>query len=152
MADQGTPQSQNPWPLPKFHFQLKWDDTEIAFREVSGLDTETQPLEHRAGNTPVFSAIKMPGVAKTGTVTLKKGVLVKDNVLFEWFSEIQMNTIKRKTITISLLDESQAPTMVWTLTNAFPLKITGTDLKAEGNEVAIESIEFAHEGITIENA
>ena len=42
--------------------------------------------------------------------------------------------------------------MVWKLANAFPAKITGTDLKAEGNEVAVETIEIAHEGITIENA
>lgn len=63
-----------------------------------------------------------------------------------------MNTIKRVPVTISLLDEAGAPTMVWTLANAWPTKITGTDLKADGNEVAIESIEIAHEGITIDNA
>lgn len=42
--------------------------------------------------------------------------------------------------------------MVWTLTNAWPTKITGTDLKADANEVAIENIEIAHEGLTITNA
>ena len=63
-----------------------------------------------------------------------------------------MNTIKRKALTISLLDEGHNPTMVWKLANALPTKITGTDLKAEGNEVAVETIEIAHEGITIENA
>jgi phage tail-like protein len=62
-----------------------------------------------------------------------------------------MNTIKRKAITISLLDENQKPTMVWKVKNAFPVKVTGTDLKAEGNEVAIECIEIAHEGFEIEN-
>jgi len=55
-------------------------------------------------------------------------------------------------VTISLLDEAGAATMVWTLTNAWPAKITGTDLKSDGNEVAIESIEIAHEGLTIANA
>jgi phage tail-like protein len=63
-----------------------------------------------------------------------------------------MNTIKRVPVTISLLDEAGAPTMVWTLTNAWPTKITATDLNAEGNEVAIESIDIAHEGLTIANA
>ena len=63
-----------------------------------------------------------------------------------------MNMIKRKAMTISLLDEGHKPTMVWKVANAFPTKITGTDLKAEGNEVAVETIEIAHEGITIENA
>jgi phage tail-like protein len=62
-----------------------------------------------------------------------------------------LNTIKRKTIVISLLDEKNAPTMVWTLKNAWPSKVTGTDLKSTGNEVAIEKIEIQHEGITVEN-
>ena len=62
-----------------------------------------------------------------------------------------MNTIERTTITISLLDENGGNTMVWTLKNAWPTKVTGTDLKAEGNEVAIESIEIVHEGLEIEN-
>jgi phage tail-like protein len=152
MADDGSTQTLAIWPLPKFHFQVKWDDTELAFQEVSGLDIETQPLEYRAGNNPVFSTIKMPGMLKTGNITMKKGVFAKDNAIFEWFTEIKMNTIKRKAITISLLDEAQAPTMVWKIQNAFPVKVTGTDLKAEGNEVAVESIEIAHEGFVIENA
>ncbi|MFK7880965.1 phage tail protein [Roseobacter sp.] len=152
MADDGSAQTQAVWPLPKFHFQVKWDDTELAFQEVSGLDIETQPLEYRAGNNPVFSTIKMPGMLKTGNITMKKGVFVKDNAIWDWFAEIKMNTIKRKALTISLLDEAQAPTMVWKVQNAFPVKVTGTDLKAEGNEVAVESIEIAHEGFVIENA
>jgi phage tail-like protein len=151
MADDGSAQNAI-WPLPKFHFQVKWDDTELAFQEVSGLDIETQPLEYRAGNNPVFSTIKMPGMLKTGNITMKKGVFAKDNAIFDWFAEIQMNVIKRKALTISLLDEAQAPTMVWKVQNAFPVKVTGTDLKAEGNEVAVESIEIAHEGFVIENA
>ena len=58
----------------------------------------------------------------------------------------------RVPVTISLLDEAGKPTMVWTLANAWPTKITGTDLKAEGNEVAIETIEIVHEGLTIANS
>jgi phage tail-like protein len=83
---------------------------------------------------------------------MKKGVYKGDNKFWDWFNEIKMNTIKRKPVTISLLDETGAPTMVWTLLNAFPIKITSTDLKAEGNEVAIETIEIAHEGLTIANS
>jgi phage tail-like protein len=153
MADEdGSAQSSSVWPLPKFHFQVKWDDAELAFQEVSGLDMEAQVIEYRAGNNPVFSTSKMPGLKKSGNITMKKGVFKGDNALFDWFNEIQMNVIKRKALTISLLDEGHNPTMVWKVQNAFPAKITGTDLKAEGNEVAVESIEIAHEGITIENA
>lgn len=151
MADDGSKQSTNVWPLPKFHFQVKWDSAVLSFEEVSGLDAEAQPIEYRHGDSPVFSAIKMPGLKKFGNVTMKKGVFKSDNKFWDWFNQIKMNTIKRVPVTISLLDEEGKPTMVWTLTNAWPTKITGTDLKAEGNEVAVESIEIAHEGLTIAN-
>ena len=58
-----------------------------------------------------------------------------------------MNTVARSTVTIELLDEEAAPLHTWVLTNAFPVKITVTDLKADGNEVAVETLEIAHEGI-----
>lgn len=152
MNDDDSAQNQSVWPLPKFHFLVKWDNIELHFQEVSGLDVESEPLEYRAGNNPVFSKVKMPGMVKSGNITMKKGVFAKDSAIFEWFAEIKMNTISRKALTISLLDEAQKPTMVWTVKNAFPVKVTGTDLKDEGNEVAVESIEIAHEGFVIENA
>ena len=142
----------NVWPLPKFYFQVKLGDTEVAFQEVSGLDIEAQIIEYRHGNSKEFSTIKMPGIKKSGNVTLKKGVFVKDNAFWDWFSQISMNTIERKTVVISLLDEGGNPTMVWTLNNAWPTKITGTDMKSDGNEVAVETIEVAHEGLTIANS
>lgn len=141
------------WPLPKFYFSVDISDVgdNLAFQEVSGLDTETQVIEYRAGNSKVFSTIKMPGIAKFGNITLKKGVFVKDNKFFDWYSKIKMNTIKRQSVTIKLLDEGGKPTMTWKLVNAWPTKITSTDLKSDGNEVAVETLELAHEGVTIEN-
>jgi phage tail-like protein len=139
------------WPLPKFYFQVKWGDKEMQFQEVSGLDMQSEEIKYRHGNSPVFSVIKMPGMVKVGNVTMKKGVFKSDNNFWDWFNQIKMNTIQRVPVTISLLDETGRPTMVWTLANAWPTKITGTDLKSEGNEVAVETIEIAHEGLTIAN-
>jgi phage tail-like protein len=154
MADADAQQSPNVWPLPKFRFQVKWDSMVMSFAEVSGLDVEVQPIEYRHGDSPVFSAIKLPGLKKVGNVTMKRGVFIikSDNKFWDWFNQIKMNTVKRVPVTISLLDEEGKPTMVWTLSNAWPTKVTGTDLKSEGGEVAIESIEIAHEGLTIANA
>ena len=152
MADDGSKQSTNVWPLPKFYFQVKWDSAVMSFEEVSGLDVEAQPIEYRHGDSPVFSAIRMPGPKKHGNVTMKQGVIKSDNKFRDWLDKVKMNTIERVPVTISLLDEAGKPTMVWTLTNAWPTKITGTDLKAEGNEVAVETLEIAHEGLTIANA
>ena len=151
MADDGSAQSTSEWPIPKFRFEVKWDSEVMAFQEVSGLDGEAQPIEYRAGNSPTFSVQKMPGIKKFSDITMKKGVFKSDNKFWDWFNEIKMNTVKRVPVTISLLDEEGNPTMVWTLTNAWPTKITGTDLKSTGNEVAVETIVIAHEGLTIAN-
>ncbi|MBV6447666.1 phage tail protein [Nitrosomonas sp.] len=152
MADDGSAQSTTVWPMPKFYFQVKWDSQVMRFQEVSGLDIQSEEIKYRHGDSPEFSVIKMPGMKKVGNITMKKGIFKGDNKFWDWFKQIKMNTIKRLPVTISLLDEGGKATMVWTLTNAWPTKITGTDLKSEGNEVAIESIEIVHEGLTIANS
>lgn len=152
MADDGSKQSAT-WPLPNFYFKVDiGDQKDVPFQEISGLDTETQSIEYRAGNSKEFSTVKMPGIKKTGNVTLKKGIFAKDNKFWDWYNQIKLNTIKRVTVTIQLCDEAGSPTMVWTLANAWPTKITGTDMKSDGNEVAVETLEVAHEGLTIANS
>lgn len=152
MADEGSAQSQSVWPIAKFYFQVKWDSQVMSFQEVSGLESEAGIIEYRAGDSKTFSTVRMPGIQKAGHVTLKKGVCLSDSKLWDWFDQIKMNTITRLPVTISLMDESGSATMVWTLQNAFPTKITGTDLQADGIQVAIETIEIAHEGLTITNS
>lgn len=153
MAVDGSKEN-NVWPMPKFRFVVDWGTQQknIAFQEVSGLEAETQIIEYRASNSVEFSTIKMPGIAKYGNVTMKRGIFVKDNSFWKWYDQIKMNTIKRQAVTIKLLDENGDPTMVWTLKNAWPTKISGTDLKSDGNEVAVDTIEIAHEGLTIANS
>ncbi|WP_288461017.1 phage tail protein [uncultured Chryseobacterium sp.] len=141
----------NTYPLVKFSFEVDWGGTNIGFQEVSGLSIERDIIEYRQGASPDFSKIKMPGMAKFGNITLKRGTFKGDNDYFEWLQTIQMNTVERRSITISLLDENGAPAVTWKVKNAFPLKLQSTDLKAEGNEVAIETLEIAHEGLTIEH-
>jgi len=143
----------NIWPLSKFYFtvNLGSQDSTVSFQEISGLETETQPIEYRHGDSKQFSTIKMPGIKKSGNITLKKGIFAKDNNFWKWYDAIKMNTVKRETVTIQLLDEQGSPTMTWTLANAWPTKISGADLKSDANEVAVETLELAHEGLTIKN-
>ncbi len=141
------------WPLPKFYFLVESDSLgEIAFQEVSGLDTEEDVIEYRHQDSEQFTSVRMPGFARRNNITLKKGVFANDNAFWGWFEQIKMNVIIRESVSIKLLDESGESTMVWTLNNAWPTKVTGTDLKAEGNEIGVETIEFAYEGLTLENA
>lgn len=139
--------------MPKFRFEVDLGPklTKIAFQEVTGLDVENQIIEYRKSNNPLFSAEKMPSITKNGNITMKRGVFVNDNTFGDWHQRVIMNTIKKRTILIKLLDEKDNVTMQWTLNNAFPSKITSTDLESDGNEVAVDSIEIIHEQIIISN-
>lgn len=142
--------AETQWPIPKFHFRVEWGGNDIGFQEVSGLSMETQFIEYRAGNDPTFLTQKLPGLKKNGNITLKKGMFAHDNIFWDWWTDVQTNKDRRETLTITLMDEEGSPVFVWTVTNAFPIKISAPDLKSDANEVAIESVELAHEGIVQE--
>jgi len=139
------------YPLVKFHFQVEWGGTQIGFTEVSGLDVETEVVEYRHGASPEYSKVKMPGMQKFSNLTLKRGTFATDNEYYYWWNSVKLNTIERRNITISLLNEEHEPVIVWKVKNAWPTKVQSTDLKADGNEVAIESMEIVHEGLSIQN-
>lgn len=141
--------SNNNWPLPKYYFIVTINGKNCSFQEISGLESETQVIEYRDSNSKQFSTIKTPGITKSRIVTLKKGIFVKDNDLFSWFSSINLNTIQRLTVVINLLDEARQPVVTWTLLNAWPTKITGLDLTADGNEVVLGLMELAYEGLVM---
>ena len=149
MANSGDAQGA-PWPVPKFYFQVKLGDVGvISFQEVSGLDSEHDVIEYRAGDSKAFSTIKMPGLKKSSDVTCKKGMFKDDTALFDYFNSIKMNTIKRETVTIRVLDQDGKAMFVWELTNAWPMKVTGTDFNSQNSEVAVEEIVLSHEGMSM---
>ncbi len=137
------------YPLPAFHFQVKWSDAEIAFSEVSGLTIEHQVLEYRDGMMREYGPIKQPGLPKFSNITFKRGIIKGDNGFYDWLNTTKLNKVQRRDLVIMLLDEEHNPVVTWTAKNAFPVKVEGPSLKASANEIAIESIEVAHEGLTV---
>ncbi|WP_162054735.1 phage tail protein [Pontibacter pamirensis] len=145
------------YPIPKFHFLVQWGkDFRIGFTEVSGLDFETEVIEYREGSSKAYSSIKMPGRQKFSNVTLKRGTFEGDyDFYLEWrktyyFQEgNQTGSRFRRNVEIMLLNENHDPIITWTLQNAWPSKVQSTDLKADASEVAIETMELVHEGLTI---
>jgi phage tail-like protein len=139
------------YPIPKFHFQVEWGGAKVGFTEVTGLEVSTEVIEYRDGASREYHKIKMPGMQKFGNITMKRGTFKGDNDFYNWWNTVALNTIERRDLTISLLNESHEPVIVWKVKQAWPVKVQSTDLKADGNEVAIETIEIAHEGLTIQN-
>jgi phage tail-like protein len=147
------------YPLPKFHFEVAWGGTRMGFTEVTGLDFETEVIEYREGNSPTYNKRRQPGLTKYSNVTLKRGTVIQDFEFFKLWRETakfqESNKIKkvfRRDITIKLLNEEHKPVITWTLENAWPKTVKSTDLKADGNEVAIEQMELVHEGLKIVEA
>ncbi len=145
-------QQQDIWPMPAFYFKVTLDnlDDVFSFQEISGLDAETDAIEYRHGNSKDFSSFKMPGTRKVSSISMKKGMLLNGRNLREWQRDIEMNTPKPTNATIQLLDESGAPMMTWTLSNAWASKITFTD-SPEADDAGIEVMVLEHEGLTVKN-
>jgi phage tail-like protein len=139
------------YPLPKFHFQVQWGGERIGFTEVTGLDMQVEAIEYREGSSPEYSKLKMPGMHKFSNITLKRGSINGDSDFYKWINTTSLTTVERRDITISLLNEAHAPVMTWKAKNAFAVKVQASDLKSDGNEVAIETLELAHEGLNILN-
>jgi phage tail-like protein len=144
------------YPLPKFHFELDWGGIRMGFTEVSGLDFETEVIEYREGNLPTYNKTKQPGLTKFTDVTLKRGIVLDNLEYYEQWVKTAMFQEKkesyRRTVTIKLLNEEHKAIITWTLSKAWPSKIQSTDLKADANEVAIETMTLVHEGLVMAKA
>ena len=138
------------YPLPKFHFKVAFGAAEFNCSEVSGLDFEAEIIEYRSGDSPDYFKTKQPGLRKFSNNTLKRGTFVDSHN--EWYDE-WVKTVYlqegaetfRGDLTISLLDETHMPVVTWKASSAYITKIQSTDLKADGNEIAFQTAEFAHE-------
>lgn len=140
------------YPMGALHFQVEWGGSRSAFSEASGLTIEYDVIEYREGNDREFGSRKMPGRPRYSNVVLKRGIMQGDNELFQWINTIRLHQVERRDVMISLLNAEHEPVLSWRIMNAFPVKLEGPTLSATGNEIAIETLELAHEGIRIDAA
>jgi phage tail-like protein len=147
-----TGQRIDPFAAFKFHVEIG-DVTEAYFSECSGLDISTEVFEYREGGLNEYSH-KLPGRTIMSNVTLKRGFALS-NELFQWFQEMneslaQGKGLSMRLVTITLYSSAlQSASMRWTLHDAFPVKWVGPSLNTGQANVAVETIEFAHHGITL---
>jgi phage tail-like protein len=134
-------------PYKGYNFLVELDGiTRAGFRECSGLDSSQDPIEYREGNEKPLTARKLTGLTKYSNLTLKWGI-TDDAELWDWRQKAKDGQVERKNISIVLLDDVGEETWRWNLTNAWPTKWTGPSFNATGNEVAIETLEIAHEDL-----
>jgi phage tail-like protein len=134
-------------PYKTFNFLVEIDGIAVAaFSEVSGLESETEVIEYRAGGE-TSTVRKLPGLTKYANIVLRRGV-TQDVELWNWRKTVEQGAVDRRNGSIVLLDDDRTPVLRWNFFNGWISKWVGPVLNAKGNEVAIETIEIAHEGLT----
>lgn len=140
-------QRDNPYPNYNFAVDIGTGDT-IGFSEVDLPAGEIEMIEYREGNE-ISRTRKLPGLVKYPNVTMKRGI-TGNLELFDWWKAVRDGQLVRRNVTITLLDEQRQAVQTWRLRDAWPAKIEAGPLNAQGNDVAIETLELAHEGFEIE--
>jgi len=142
-------------PYPAYNFEVEVtgisDDgrsVKGSFQEVSGFDADTNVIEYRNG-TEDITARKLPGLIKYTNIILKRGI-IGDLTFWNWMLATIQGKVQRTTVAITLLDENRNPVMRWNFIRAWPCKWKGSVLNAKCNEVAIETLEICHEGMSID--
>jgi phage tail-like protein len=133
-------------PYAGFNFTVEIDGvTTAGFTEVSGLDDETEIIEHRTGDLE-NRVVKLPGLKKFPNIVLKRG-FTQDDALWRWRKQVMDGRTERRSGSIVLHNEAREPALRWNFTAGWPSKLQGPALNAKNNEVAIETLEIAHEGL-----
>ncbi len=139
-------------PFRSFNFEVRIDGIDtLAFSECSGLMAEGDGVDYREGTDLPLNVRKLVGLRKYSNLTLKRGY-TRDLALWQWYVNISNGLPDRRNVTITLRNEQRQPVMRWHAENAWINKIEAPSFKATGNEVAVESVELIHEGLTAELA
>jgi phage tail-like protein len=138
-------------PLRNFRFRLEIDSiAQAGFSELKIGETSIGVVEYREGTDPPHVR-KLSGLTKYGNVTLKWGLTVGANSLdlFKWHADVASGQIKnkRKKVVIVVQDEAGVDQARFVVSGAWPVKYDPSNLDAKGNEVLIETLELANEGI-----
>ena len=137
-------------PYRAFNFSVEIDGVPRAsFSEVGGLTAEGDAVDYREGTDVQPNVRKLVGLRKYANITLKRGYTA-DQTLWQWYTNIVNGLADRRNVTIVLMNEQRKPVLRWNAENAWINKIEGPALKASGNDIALESVELVHEGLSIE--
>jgi phage tail-like protein len=132
-------------PYKAFNFRVEIDGMTAAFTEVSGLESEIEAIDYREGGEE-NRVRKLPGLRKYSHIVLKRG-LTADADLWNWHKQVLDGNIHRRNGSIIVLDDQGQERVRWNFVNSWPCKYIGPTLNAKSADVAIETLELAHEGL-----
>jgi len=136
-------------PILAMNFRVQIDGLTVgAFREVTGLSGDTTVVEYRDGSDAFRSVRKGPGLQTFPNIVLKRGYTT-NRELWNWYRNITNGIADKRNGSIFLQDELHNDVMQWDFVNAWVKKIDGPSFNATGNEVAIETVELVHEGVSL---
>jgi len=137
-------------PLLGFNFQLKIEGKVAGyFTECSGIGSEHEIVEHKVVDDSGHEIVrKIPGRLKWGDVTLKRGI-TQDLEIWKWRDTVVKGDLKgsRTAATITMFSRDYKPVAIWHFANAWPSKVSGPSLKADGNDIGVEELTIVHEGM-----
>jgi phage tail-like protein len=119
-----------------------------VFTEVSGLQVEMDVMEYQEGGNNDF-VHRLPGFTKVSNITLKRG-MTKSNEFFKWCAAIASGKFTPRNVSVVMYDVAGNKLMTWNYKNAYPVKWIGPQFRAADATAAIETLELAHEGVTLE--
>ena len=140
------PQQADPYSVLRFRLEIEGLKAS-AFSECSGLSSSVEVIEYRTGGEPA-STRKLPGLRKFANLTLRRGI-TKDRELWTWYKTVLDGAPKRRNGSVVLLDEDGNDVLRWNFQRGWPCKYEGPALNALSSEVAIETLEIAHEGLEL---
>lgn len=134
-------------PFPTFNFAVEIEGLLVGgFTEVAGLEAEVEVEEYREGGVNGHRH-KLPGCTTFGNLELRYGV-TGVGMLWDWFAATTEGSIQRRNGTVMLLNRQRIPVLWWNFRNALPVRWQGPSFNATDDQIGIEALELAHEGLT----
>jgi phage tail-like protein len=135
------------YPFLNFNFAVEIEGmVHAGFSEVSGLQVEIEVQEYREGGVNEFTHKRAGPTKYPSNLVLKKGITAVHE-LWDWYWQVTQGIIERRNLSVLLMDTTGQEQRRWNFEQAYPVKWVGPDLRASANEVAVESLEFAHKGL-----
>jgi phage tail-like protein len=136
-------------PYGGYNFRVEWDGIiQAGFKTCAGLDSTQDVVDYREGTEKGLGRRRLPTLLTSANLTLGRGI-TDNHELWDWRAEIIQGKGTRKNLSVILMDDQGREKRRWNLVNCWPSKWTGPSFDATTNEVAIETLEIAHEGISM---